>query len=289
MADFKNKKQKDQLDDFEEGYENKPDENSQDFNDDIDIASLQDMLTEYVDISEFEDGASVEETEKTKSKTINDVVSSGQNENQDVTIEPTKRDGVFSDEDSLEINDILTMESEVTPEMIEKAQARVTEAKQLMEKGGQSNDTGLPKLENFEEPLSNPPAPQEESFVNSRNNFEHHSISFDGYKKYVIYIDEKNEDYINSLTIKERKDIINTILSGENKKRIKERQLKKRKEFVVHLLLVCFCLIIGFPLMYMLTNFCLKATIDSYRQSQSNFEKLYRESGKIKMRENFRY
>ncbi len=102
------------------------------------------------------------------------------------------------------------------------------------------------------------------------------------YKKFVIYIDEENIDYISSLSIQERKDIINSILREQDDIRLAKREYERRKKLVVHLLIGIITFVICIPLLYAIVNTCLEATIDNYKRSQYNFEVLYKERGKIK-------
>ena len=101
-------------------------------------------------------------------------------------------------------------------------------------------------------------------------------------KKFVIYIDEENIDYISSLSIQERKDIINSILREQDDIRLAKREYERRKKLVVHLLIGIITFVICIPLLYAIVNTCLEATIDNYKRSQYNFEVLYKERGKIK-------
>lgn len=102
------------------------------------------------------------------------------------------------------------------------------------------------------------------------------------YKKFVVYIDEQNVDFITSLSIQERKDIINSILREQDDIRIARREEERRKKLVTHLLIGIITFIVFIPLLYLLVNQCLEATISNYQRSQNNFEVLYKERGKIK-------
>ncbi len=102
------------------------------------------------------------------------------------------------------------------------------------------------------------------------------------YKKFVIYIDEENIDYISSLSIQERKDVINSILREQDDIRIAKREDARRKKLITHLLIGIITFVVCIPLLYMLVNKCLEATIANYKRSQYNFEVLYKERGKIK-------
>jgi hypothetical protein len=101
-------------------------------------------------------------------------------------------------------------------------------------------------------------------------------------KKYVIYIDPENIEFIEQLSISERKSVINNILAEQDllvKKRKREHEIK---QYLRHSILATLTLIIGFPLLFILVNKSLEATIENYRTSQRNFSTLYREQGKIK-------
>ena len=101
------------------------------------------------------------------------------------------------------------------------------------------------------------------------------------YKKFVIYIDEENIDYISSLSIQERKDIINSILREQDDLRIARREDARRKKLITHLLIGVITFVVCIPLLYTLVNKCMEATIANYKRSQYNFEVLYKERGKI--------
>lgn len=102
-------------------------------------------------------------------------------------------------------------------------------------------------------------------------------------KKYVIYIEEENIDFMESLSVDKRKDLINEILKEQNGIRIKQKELEKRKTYVKHLILACFTFIIGFPIMLFTVNRALEASINNYQQSRENFSKLYKNQGKVRM------
>lgn len=104
-------------------------------------------------------------------------------------------------------------------------------------------------------------------------------------KKYVIYIDSDNINYMENLSVNERKQIINKILKEQNELDIKTRELNARKRFLKHALLACFTFIIGLPIMFIAVNKAVEITIDNYQFAKANFMKLYKEKGKIKMEE----
>ncbi len=101
-------------------------------------------------------------------------------------------------------------------------------------------------------------------------------------KKYVIYIDSENVDFIESLSINERKTIINDILKEQDIVIKKQRQNEARNRYIKHLTVASFTFIICFPLLFILVNKSLEVSINNYQTSRENFVKLYKEQGKIK-------
>lgn len=104
-------------------------------------------------------------------------------------------------------------------------------------------------------------------------------------KKYVIYIDIDNIDFMESLSMNERRSVINKILKEQNNISIKEREFNQKKRFLKHAILACFTFIIGFPLMFICVNKSLLTSISNYQLAKENFRKLYKEQGKVKLDE----
>ena len=102
------------------------------------------------------------------------------------------------------------------------------------------------------------------------------------YSKYVIYIDPENKEFIDSLTVKERKNLINRIIKEQDSIALTKRKLGKMQVIIAHSIIVIITFIIAIPVIYWLINASLEATINNYRQSQSTFETLYKEHGKLK-------
>lgn len=101
-------------------------------------------------------------------------------------------------------------------------------------------------------------------------------------KKYVIYIDPENVEFMENLSINERKIIINKILR-EQDEFIQQQIIKEdRRRYFLHAMTVLFTILIGFPLTFFLVNLSMNTTIENYQQAQKNFSTLYREQGKIK-------
>ena len=101
------------------------------------------------------------------------------------------------------------------------------------------------------------------------------------YSKYVIYIDPQNVDFIEGLTVKERKNLINGILRQQDDITTAKQKFKVVQTIIVHVLIVLIVFAISLPLIYWLFNASLEATIDNYRRSETNWQQLYKEHGKI--------
>ncbi len=101
------------------------------------------------------------------------------------------------------------------------------------------------------------------------------------YSKYVIYIDPQNVDFIESLTVKERKNLINRILREQDDINITKQRLKKARTIMGHAIVAIITLAVSVPIIYYAINASLEASINNYRRSQANFQTLYRENGKI--------
>lgn len=102
-----------------------------------------------------------------------------------------------------------------------------------------------------------------------------------GMKKYIVYVNPENIEFIDNLTLRDRKLIINDILSEQNAIYAKKKAQKKRRRFLAQLFTVCMTVVIGFPIMFFVVNKSMELTIGNYKEAQKNFEKLYRKSGKV--------
>lgn len=102
-------------------------------------------------------------------------------------------------------------------------------------------------------------------------------------KKYVIYIDSENIDFIENLSIDERKEIINKILKEQNEISIKTKEYNSKAKYIKHVLVACLTFLIGFPLMFIIVNKSLESSMDNYQQAKQNVSKLYKDHGKIKI------
>ena len=102
------------------------------------------------------------------------------------------------------------------------------------------------------------------------------------YSKYVIYIDPQNVDFIDSLTVKERKNLINKILREQDDITITKQRFQKAQTIIKHAIVAILTIAISIPVIYYTINASLEASINNYRRSQSMFQTLYKQGGKIK-------
>lgn len=102
------------------------------------------------------------------------------------------------------------------------------------------------------------------------------------YSKYVIYIDPENTDFIESLTVKERKNLINRILREQDDITITKRRLGLIQTIIKHSIIAIVTISLAIPIIYWTINSSLEASINNYRRSQTIFKTLYKERGKIK-------
>ena len=103
------------------------------------------------------------------------------------------------------------------------------------------------------------------------------------YSKYVIYIDPQNVDFIDSLTVKERKNLINKILREQDDIAITKQRFKIINTIITHAIVAILTITLSIPVIYWTINASLEATINNYRRSQTIFQTLYKENGKINM------
>lgn len=101
------------------------------------------------------------------------------------------------------------------------------------------------------------------------------------YSKYVIYIDPENVPFIDSLTVKERKNLINRILREQDDIAITKQRFKIVNAVIKHVIIAILTIAISIPVIYFTINTSLEATVNNYRRSQSLFQTLYKENGKI--------
>ncbi|MBE7703951.1 MAG: hypothetical protein E7Z89_07875 [Cyanobacteria bacterium SIG28] len=104
------------------------------------------------------------------------------------------------------------------------------------------------------------------------------------YSKYVIYIAPENKDFIESLTVKERKNLINRILREQDDITITKRRLGLINAVIKHAVIAILTLAISIPTIYIVINSSLETSINNYKRSEKIFQTLYREKGRIQKR-----
>lgn len=102
------------------------------------------------------------------------------------------------------------------------------------------------------------------------------------YSKYIVYINPENKDFIDSLTVKERKNLINRLLREQDDITITKRRLSLIQTIIRHCIISIITIAITIPIAYWTINASLEATINNYRRSKTIFNTLYKEKGKIK-------
>ena len=101
-------------------------------------------------------------------------------------------------------------------------------------------------------------------------------------KKYVIYINPDNIDFMESLSIVERRELINKILKEQNNISKKKKEFDAKKRYFINVFLACLTFIICFPVLFILVNKAMEITIANYNRAKENFSQLYKEEGKIR-------
>ena len=100
-------------------------------------------------------------------------------------------------------------------------------------------------------------------------------VKKDGKKKYVVTIYQENIETIDSMSIQERNDVINDIISL-HKDNVNE---KKHKQNIIKFLIygiVCFLILLFIaPFTLWLINYSFTTTQNNYNEMQNNFEVLY--------------
>lgn len=108
------------------------------------------------------------------------------------------------------------------------------------------------------------------------------------YSKYVIYIDPENKEFIDSLTVKERKNLINRIIKDQDSVAMTKQKLSKMQTIITHAIVAILTITISVPILYWAVNASMEATINNYRNSKTMFNVFYKEKGKINNLNNLR-
>ncbi len=98
------------------------------------------------------------------------------------------------------------------------------------------------------------------------------------FKKFVIQIDNDNVDYFESFSPTERQKLINKFLTLEQIKSSSDYRKKRIKEYLIHISIVIITIFIFLPFFYYSINKLVLLTLENYKQTQINFEKLYNDN-----------
>lgn len=124
------------------------------------------------------------------------------------------------------------------------------------------------------------PVTQEQKSYNDSLDFLDGNVK---YSKYVIYIDPQNVEFIEGLTVKERKNLINKIIKEQDDIAITKHRFQVAQTVLKHVIIAILTITISIPVIYYAINASLEASINNYRRSQTNFKTLYKEKGKIRL------
>ena len=80
---------------------------------------------------------------------------------------------------------------------------------------------------------------------------------------------------------KERKNLINGILKQQGDIALTKQRFKIIQSVMMHIFIAVLTVAFAIPILYYVINASLEATIDNHRQSQTIWQTLYRENGKI--------
>ncbi len=180
--------------------------------------------------------------------------------------------------------DLEPMKEKVSEENTDKAED-IAEFSELLNKPASNDSMNIIPVEDIKaiEPTSNdsampvqmPQQPQEKLKLQP------------GEKKFVIYIEPENLDFIESLSIKDRKNVINRVLHYEDENVRLKKERRERAKFTKQVIIMVITVVVSLPFFFMLLNKSIELTILNYQQAQQNFVKLYKEQGKIKSYKNF--
>lgn len=94
-------------------------------------------------------------------------------------------------------------------------------------------------------------------------------------KKFVVAIAEKNTEYFEGLSEKERFEVINKLIAEYKDEECGKLSFHKKCKCFKHLLVVLITLVVAFPVIFFAVNQSLKVSIKQYCQISNDFEKIY--------------
>lgn len=98
------------------------------------------------------------------------------------------------------------------------------------------------------------------------------------YKKIVVYIYGKdNIDYINKISSQERNKVINSILDIGRTKSLLQVKRDFIRNYILQFLIIILTTTLAIPLVLTVINKSYQVTLSSYKFSEDNFRKLYKD------------
>ncbi len=104
-------------------------------------------------------------------------------------------------------------------------------------------------------------------------------------KKYVVSINPDVVPIFDKLTPEKRTELVNKLLYSYLEEQKQTPEKVRIKKLINHSIVVFVILAFGFPAIFFLTNASIEATVNSYRQIQGNFERLYQQKGGVKRKD----
>ena len=193
--------------------------------------------------------------------------------------------------DEAKTKEIKKLDDSIDDNFIKKYKAKLN--KQTITEEVNSNEQSADKInvQNTSLPQDNTPIEQlskgkiTEKAISKEQKEYNDSLDFlDGnvkYSKYVIYIDPQNVDFIEGLTVKERKNLINKMLREQDDILITKKRFGKIQSIITHAIIAIITITVSIPIIYYTINASLEASIENHRRAQTNFQTLYKDNGKI--------
>ena len=259
-------------------------------NDPLDINELaalnDDISAEFIEQLQNQISQNAGLTEKAKDQDITTIFEEVNNKNETKNLDTDK-------EDTQENNTAAKLDENIDDNFIKKYKAKIEKEENptVEETKNIGNKTNIPTIDintqvnNDEiETLTNGniverPATNAQIEYNDSLDLLDDNVK---YSKYVIYIDPENIEFIESLTVKERKNLINRILKEQDNIVITQKRLNSVQTYIKHIIIAILTIAIATPIIYFTINASLEATINNHRRSQTIFKTLYKEKGKIK-------
>ena len=104
-------------------------------------------------------------------------------------------------------------------------------------------------------------------------------------KKYVISVSSDVVPYFEKMDPEDRGDLVNALVLEHIEKEKKVPEEERIKRLIKHSCVVIVTIAVGVPLFFSMTNASIEATVNSYREVQTNFEKLYSQKGGVKRKD----